>query len=86
MHCIEAIKSTLSFYTKRSLDREWSNRHLITKISRIDILPNFFGMRLCLHARGAPLNIDFGQEAVWLAVEALELQSGGPEFNPCPNC
>ena len=51
----------------------------------MDRLPIVLGMGLCLHACGAPLNIDFGQEAVWLAVKVLELESGGPELSSHPN-
>ena len=52
----------------------------------MDRLQIFLGLGLHSHACGVPLNIDFGQEAVWLAVKVLELESGGPEFNSHPNC
>lgn len=41
-------------------------------------------MGLHSHACGAPLNIDVGQEAEWLEVKVLELESGGPEFKKTP--
>ena len=51
----------------------------------MDRLPIFLGMGLHLLACGALLNIVFGQEAVWLAVKVLELESGGPELSSHPN-